>query len=197
MNETYTFDDIDTVVWNCLQGSENSQDYLSYAQTMMGFKAHQKEALKLAQKYWEGAESPAFFPKALAAVISIAQSGNTAAMAHLGRWYRLGTGVAIDLAISEHWYQKAADLKDGKGHNGLGRLCFTSDPNKAAAHFKMAVEMGEFTGYSHLADLDRDNELEHLKNALQTGEAYDEYSYGQYLIRNAKPTKKKKAICTG
>ena len=193
MNETYTFDDIDTVVWNCLQGSENSQDYLSYTQTMLGFKAHQKEALKLAQKYWEGAESAAFFPKALAAVIAIAESGNTAAMAHLGRWYRLGTGVAIDLAISEHWYQKAADLKDGKGHNGLGRLCFTSNPNKAAAHFKMAIEMGEFTGYSHLADLDRDNELEHLKNALQTGEAYDEYSYGQYLIRQAKNDEEKES----
>ena len=41
MNETYTFDDIDTVVWNCLQGSENSYDYLSYTQTMLGFKAHQ------------------------------------------------------------------------------------------------------------------------------------------------------------
>ena len=186
MNETYTFDDIDTVVWNCLQGSENAQDYLSYTQTMMGFKAHQKEALQLAQKYWEGPESPALFPKALAAVTAIAESGNTAAMVHLGRWYRLGTGVPIDLDFAEQWYQKAADLKDGKGHNGLGRLCFKSHPNRAAAHFKMAIQMGELTGYSHLADLDRANQLEHLQNALQTGEAYEEYSYGQYKIRHAK-----------
>ncbi len=193
MNETYTFDDIDTVVWNCLQGSENAQDYLSYTQTMVGFKAHQKEALQLAQKYWEGPESPAFFPKALAAVTAIAESGNTAAMAHLGRWYRLGTGVPIDLELAEKWYQKAADLNDGKGHNGLGRLCFKSHPNRAAAHFKMAIEMGELTGYSHLADLDRANELEHLKNALQTGDAYDEYSYGQYMVRHAKTDEEKES----
>ena len=37
MNETYTFEDIDTVVWNCLQGSENAHDYLAYVKTMLGF----------------------------------------------------------------------------------------------------------------------------------------------------------------
>jgi hypothetical protein len=186
MNDTYTFDEIDTVVWNCLQGSQNSQDYLSYVQTMMSFKAHQKEALKLARQYWQAPESEAYFPKALAAVTAIAESGNTTAMAHLGRWYRLGFGVPTDLALSEKWYQKAADLNDGKGHNGLGRLCWKSNPNKAAAHFYMAIDMGELSGYSHLADLDRKNELSHLQNALQTGEAYADYAYGHYLYRNAK-----------
>ena len=153
---------------------------------MMGFKAHQKEALKLARQYWGTPNTEAFFPKALATVTAIADSGNTAAMVHLGRWYRNGNGVEIDLNLSEKWYQKAADLNDGKGHNGLGRLCAKTNPNKAAAHFYMAIEMGEFTGYSHLAQLDRKNELEHLKNALQTGEAFEDYSYGQYLIDNAK-----------
>jgi TPR repeat protein len=186
MNDTYTFDEIDTVVWNCLQGSQNSQDYLSYVKTMMSFKAHQKEALKLARQYWQAPESEAYFPKALAAVTNIAESGNTTAMAHLGRWYRLGFGVPTDLALSEKWYQKAADLNDGKGHNGLGRLCWKSNPNKAAAHFYMAIDMGELSGYSHLADLDRKNELSHLQNALQTGEAYADYAYGHYLYRNAK-----------
>ena len=186
MNDTYTFDEIDTVVWNCLQGSQNSQDYLSYVKTMMSFKAHQKEALKLARQYWQAPESEAYFPKALAAVTAIADSGNTTAMAHLGRWYRLGFGVPTDLALSEKWYQKAADLNDGKGHNGLGRLCWKSNPNKAAAHFYMAIDMGELSGYSHLADLDRKNELSHLQNALQTGDAYADYAYGHYLYRNAK-----------
>ena len=186
MNDTYTFDEIDTVVWNCLQGSQNSQDYLSYVKTMMSFKAHQKEALKLARQYWQAPESEAYFPKALAAVTNIAESGNTTAMAHLGRWYRLGFGVPTDLALSEKWYQKAADLNDGKGHNGLGRLCWKSNPNKAAAHFYMAIDMGELSGYSHLADLDRKNELSHLQNALQTGDAYADYAYGHYLYRNAK-----------
>jgi len=193
MNETYTFEDIDTVVWNCLQGSENSQDYLTYVKTMMGYKAHQKEALKLARQYWGTPNTEAFFPKALATVTAIADSGNTAAMVHLGRWYRNGNGVEIDLNLSEKWYQKAADLNDGKGHNGLGRLCAKTNPNKAAAHFYMAIEMGEFTGYSHLAQLDRKNELEHLKNALQTGEAFEDYSYGQYLIDNAKTDEEKES----
>jgi TPR repeat protein len=57
----------------------------------------------------------------------------------------------------------------------------------------MAIEMGEFTGYSHLAQLDRKNELEHLKNALQTGEAFEDYSYGQYLIDNAKTDEEKES----
>jgi ABC-type transport system involved in cytochrome bd biosynthesis fused ATPase/permease subunit len=100
MNETYTFEDIDTVVWNCLQGSENAQDYLSYVKTMMGYKGHQKEALILARKFWGAPETEAYFPKALATVTAIADSGNTAAMAHLGRWYRHGTGVDIDLDIA-------------------------------------------------------------------------------------------------
>jgi TPR repeat protein len=191
MNETYTFEGIDTVVWNCLQGSENAQDYLSYVKTMMGYKGHQKEALILARKFWDAPETEAYFPKALATVTAIADSGNTAAMAHLGRWYRHGTGVDIDLDIAEKWYQKAADLKDGKGHNGLGRLCFKSNPTQAEAHFYKAVELGEFTGYSHLADLDRKNELQHRQNALQTGEAYEDYSYGNYLIRNAQTDEEK------
>jgi TPR repeat protein len=158
---------------------------------MMGYKGHQKEALMLARKYWGTPETEAYFPKALATVTSIAESGNTAAMAHLGRWYRHGTGVDIDLSIAEKWYQKAADLKDGKGHNGLGRLCFNSNPAQAEAHFYKAVELGELTGYSHLADLDRKNELAHRQNALQTGEAFEHYSYGQYLIRNAQTDEEK------
>jgi TPR repeat protein len=101
MNETYTFEDIDTVVWNCLQGSENSHDYLTYVKTMMGYKAHQKEALKLARQYWGTPNTEAFFPKALATVTAIADSGNTAAMVHLGRWYRNGNGLEIDLSLSE------------------------------------------------------------------------------------------------
>ena len=191
MNETYTFEDIDTVVWNCLQGSENAQDYLSYVRTMMGFKAHQKEALALARQYWKAPESEAYFPKAVATLTAIANSGNTSAMAHLGRWYRLGSGVPINLELSEKWYQKAADLNDGKGHTGLGRLCWKSNPNKAAAHFYMAIEMGELTGYSHLADLDVQNELDHLQNALQTGEAYADYAYGHYLYRQAQTDEEK------
>ena len=191
MNETYTFEEIDTVVWNCLQGSENSQDYVSYVKTMMGYKGHQKEALMLARKYWGTPDTEAYFPKALATVTAIAESGNTAAMAHLGRWYRHGTGVDIDLSIAEKWYQKAADLNDGKGHNGLGRLCFKSNPAQAEAHFYKAVELGELTGYSHLADLDRKNELAHRQNALQTGEAFEHYSYGQYLIKNAQTDEEK------
>jgi len=186
MNETYTFEDIDTVVWNCLQGSENAQDYLSYVRTMMGFKAHQKEALMLARKYWKAPESEAFFPKAVAAVTAIAESGNTAAMAHLGRWYRLGSGVPTDLELAEQWYQKAADLNDGKGHTGLGRLSWKSNPKKASEHFYRAVEMGELAGYSHLADLDPKYEFDHLKNALQAGDAYADYAYGHYLYRHAK-----------
>ena len=110
---------------------------------------------------------------------------------HLGRWYRLGSGVPIDLELSEQWYQKAVDLNDGKGHTGLGRLCWKSNPNKAAAHFKMAVSMGELNAYSHLADLDRANELEHLLNALQTNEAYADYAYGHYLIRESKSEEEK------
>ena len=191
MNETYTFEDIDTVVWNCLQGSQNANDYLAYVKTMLGFKAHQKEALKLARQHWDNPNSEAFFPKALETVTNIANSGNTAAMAHLGRWYRLGSGVPIDLELSEQWYQKAVDLNDGKGHTGLGRLCWKSNPNKAAAHFKMAVSMGELNAYSHLADLDRANELEHLLNALQTNEAYADYAYGHYLIRESKTEEEK------
>ena len=191
MNETYTFEDIDAVVWNCLQGSQNAQDYLSYVKTMMGFKAHQKEALKLAKQYWKAPASEAFFPKALATVTTIAESGNTAAMAHLGRWYRLGSGVPINLELSEKWYQQAADRNDGKGHTGLGRLCWKSNPNKAAAHFYMAIDMGELSGYSHLADLDHKNELEHLKNALQSGESYADYAYGHYLQRHAKTDEEK------
>ena len=191
MNDTYTFEDIDTVVWNCLQGSENSQDYLSYVRTMMGFKAHQKDALKLAKQYWKAPASEAFFPKALDTLTAIAESGNTAAMVHLGRWYRLGSGVPINLELAEKWYQKAADLNDGKGHTGLGRLCWKSNPNKAAAHFYTAINMGELNGYSHLADLDRKNEFEHLKNALQTGEAYADYAYGHYIYRHAKNEEEK------
>ncbi len=191
MHDTYTFEDIDTLVWNCLQGSQNAQDYLSYVRTLMGFKAHQKEALQLARQYWKAPESEAYFPKALAAVTAIAEEGNTAAMAHLGRWYRLGSGVPIDLELSEKWYQKAADLNDGKGHTGLGRLCWKSNPNKAAAHFYMAIDMGELNGYCHLADLDQKNELEHLQNALQTGEAYADYAYGHYLYRHAKTEEEK------
>jgi hypothetical protein len=55
----------------------------------------------------------------------------------------------------------------------------------------MAIEMGELSGYTHLADLDHKNELAHLKNALQAGDAYAEYAYGHYLQRHAKTDEEK------
>ncbi len=45
MNDTYTFEDIDTLVWNCLQGSQNAHDYLAYVKTMMELKRIKKKRL--------------------------------------------------------------------------------------------------------------------------------------------------------
>jgi len=191
MNDTYTFEDIDTVVWNCLQGSQNANDYLAYVKTMMGFKAHQKEALKLARQYWDNPKSEAFFNKALETVTNIANSGNSAAMAHLGRWYRLGTrGHSGSLRV---WILMI------NNYNDVAQFRLLVEHGKVAPGLRTRLSLigctdhseGELNAYSHLADLDRANELEHLLNALQTNEAYADYAYGHYLIRESKTEEEK------
>ena len=74
----------------------------------------------------------------------LAEQGNADAAFNLGQAYRLGRGVAVDLAAARSWLEKAARANHLDAQATLGLLLFDSGSREAALQWlKRAAERGE------------------------------------------------------
>ena len=165
--------DIDQIVWSIIKDSNNADDYLDYLRHTQDRKAGQEEAFEAALRCWGGPEAPRLFGKAVEALESLAHDGNTCAMFHLGRWYRLGYGVAVDSARGIGWYERGVKAGSSKCMINLARSMATSDPQAAANLYERAVvELGDMSAHCYWADIDKDNHDSHIELAASHGDAY-------------------------
>jgi cell division septation protein DedD len=84
------------------------------------------------------------YPAAVSIWRPLAEHGDADAQFNLGQAYRLGRGVATDLAVARGWFEKSA----GQGHldaeTTLGLLLFQNGDQAAALKWlKLAAEAGE------------------------------------------------------
>jgi len=74
----------------------------------------------------------------------LAEKGDADAAFNLGQAYRLGRGVAVDLAASQKWLERAARANHLDAQTTLGLLLFDSGSRDAALQWlKRAAERGE------------------------------------------------------
>ena len=105
METIQTDQDVDQLVWSLIQDSRNPHDFLNYVRHGEDRDAGHDAALDRAQALWPTqANAPSLFPQVFAAMEALAEDGNTTAMFHLGRWYRLGFGVAVCSETGLRWY---------------------------------------------------------------------------------------------
>ena len=86
----------------------------------------------------------AHYSEAVAIWRPLAEAGNADAAFNLGQAYRLGRGVAIDLATAQKWLGKAAAAGHLDAQTTLGLLLFDSGSRDVAMQWlKKAAERGE------------------------------------------------------
>ena len=104
METIQTDQDVDQLVWSIIQESRNPHDFLNYVRHAEDRDAGHDAALDRAQALWPAQEdAPSLFPQVMAAMEALAGDGNTTAMFHLGRWHRLGYGVAVCSTPDHRW----------------------------------------------------------------------------------------------
>jgi hypothetical protein len=195
METIQTDQDVDQLVWSIIQESRNPHDFLNYVRHAEDRDAGHDAALDRAQALWPTpADAPSFFPQVIAAMEALAEDGNTTAMFHLGRWYRLGFGVAVCSETGLRWYERGAQAGDARCLLNIARHTAQSNPAEAAILFQRCVEMGHSAAHSYWADLDMDHHVQHLYKGTAGGSAFSIYCYGHYLVTKGTPAQRTEGL---
>lgn len=89
---------------------------------------------------WQRAD----YAQAVAIWTPLATNGDADAQFNLGQAYRLGRGVAINLAVAKDWFEKSADQGHLDAQTTLGLLLFQGgDPAEGLKWLKKAALQGE------------------------------------------------------
>lgn len=185
MNHVSSDQELDLIVWSCIKDSLNALDFLDYLRHTFNRPAQQEEAFQAASKLWANKNEPRHFNKAVNALEEMAQGGNEFAMFHLGRWYRLGYGVAIDLKKGFEWYRKGAQTGSSRCLINVARCTVKEDVNAAVSMFKeAAVRLGDLSAHCFWADFDKENYDQHMQIASSSGDAFSMYCLAHVRLKN-------------
>jgi TPR repeat protein len=185
METIQTDQEVDQFIWSFISESRNPQDFVAFCQHAVGRDAGHELALQNAERYWYELESPALFPQAVAALEALANEGNTSAMFHLGRWYRMGIGVTTSSETGLNWYRRGMDLGDLRCQVNIARYTALSDTLAATRLYQQAIDLGYDIAHCFWADIDKNNKEEHLRLAAQSGDAFAMYCYGYHLVADS------------
>jgi TPR repeat protein len=187
MYEVTSDQELDQLVWSCIEDSCNPHDYLDYLRHTLNRPAQQEAAYERAACFWSEQDVPRFFPKAVQALEELAQEGNEFAMFHLGRWYRLGYGVDVDSDRGMDWYRKGADVGSSRCLINLARYTAHKDPEKGIQMFRRAAEeMGDLTAHCFWADEDKTNYGYHLEVGASSGNSFAMYCHAYERLKHLK-----------
>jgi len=187
MYEVTSDQELDQLVWYFIEDSCNPHDYLDYIRHTHSRPAEQEFAYQLADSYWSEQNAPRQFGKAVAALEELAAQGNEFAMFHLGRWYRLGYGVAVDTERGLSWYRQGAEAGSSRCLITVGRHTAKQDPQLAIELFKKAAEeMGDLSAHCFWADEDKAHYDYHLELGATSGDAYAMYSLAYHRLKQVK-----------
>ena len=187
MYEVTSDQELDQLVWSLIEDSHNPHDYLDYIRHTFSRPANQELAYERAASYWSDQDAPRLFGKAVEALKVLAEEGNEFAMFHLGRWYRLGFGVTVDLNLGLSWYRRGAEAGSSRCLINLGRHTAKENSPLAIQMFKRAAEeMGDLSAHCFWADEDRTNFDHHLELGASSGDPYAMYALAYYRLKAAK-----------
>jgi len=115
--------EIDDIIWSEIESSPSSSDFVCYLVHRLSKARHRDAALARSASADESeSAAPVGYPRAVERIRLLAESGNAAAMFHMGKISALGIATAQDLAAARFWYEKAIDHGEMRAHCNMGWL---------------------------------------------------------------------------
>lgn len=185
--------DIDQIVWSCIQDSDSPFDYLDFIRHCLNRPSEQERAFERALGCWDNKQAERQANAALEKLQSLAQVGSIQAMFHLGRWYRLGYFVEKNSEAGLDWYRKGAELGCTRCMINLGRYAADSDTGEAAKIYQRAVEAGDLSAHTFWAQIDPDKTAFHLETGASSTDAFSLFTWGLHLLKMAGDDEEKAA----
>ena len=186
MSDIHSDQDVDDLVWSKIQGSFNPDDFLDFIRHAANRPAEHELAFTNAELHWENKQALRLFSQAVQALEQLAEEDNTTAIYHLGRWFRLGYGVEVDLATGVAWYQKGADLGCSRSLINLARYTANQDVESAVAMFKTAAETyGDLAAHCYWAEHDKPRYEEHLRLGGDSSDPFAQYCWAFHRAKVA------------
>jgi TPR repeat protein len=117
------FDDriIDDMIWSEISLSSSAGDFASY----LVHRPQHARYIDAARARYERIDhrldtAPVCYARAIERIRLLAESGDAAAMFHLGKIHSIGIAVEQDFSVAEMWYLRAIDLAEIRAHCNLG-----------------------------------------------------------------------------
>ncbi len=139
---------IDDMVWEQIRQSDSAADFASYMVHRPQPARYMNEAKARYESIDMGPDSdPKFYPRAIAQIESLAESGDAGAMFHMGKIHSIGIAVPQDFLAAERWYLRAVELGEVRAHCNLGWLYqsglgLPEDKARAFELLSFGAEMG-------------------------------------------------------
>lgn len=115
--------EIDEIIWSEIESSPSRGDFVCYLVHRLSRARYREEAQARSETMDDDEIAvPIGYPRAVMRIQALAESGNAAAMFHMGKIHALGIGIVQDLVSAKAWYEKAIELGEIRAHCNLGWL---------------------------------------------------------------------------
>lgn len=185
MSEVLSEQDLNTIVWDEIKNSQNSDDFIGFIKHAKGSEADFETAYDLAEKYWNAPKSESQFNRAVSKLEARASAGCTTSMLHLGIWHRLGYGVPVDSDKGLAWYKAGMELMDARCFMAYAMGISSTDPDTAKHLYKRSSELGHKLAHAYWADIDKENYMQHLAESSKSNDPLALYLYALELVKRA------------
>lgn len=194
------FDDtvIETTIWNCIQGSQNPDDFKTYLEHRPANAAHVEDAELRIQKLNGASEHPpSKFSEAVSCIEKLAVAGDAVAQFHMGKFYDSGRGVVANAVAAVHWYEMAAASGEIRAAHNLAILKLAGqgtpkDVEGAVSLMERGIAAGESLSAEVLGrhfcqdePLDFDRAVHFLRTAYELGSLSAGERLGRLLYSEA------------
>ncbi|MCM1512526.1 MAG: sel1 repeat family protein [Oxalobacter formigenes] len=127
---------IDTLIWEAICQSPSRGDYICYLVHAPAGAKHREKAKQRLETLNAEDSAPKHYPQAIAAIRKHAETGDAAALFHMGKIHALGIAVRRDPIKAAAWYEKAMAAGEPRAFANLGWFCQSGmgvkkDPAKA------------------------------------------------------------------
>ncbi len=121
MQDQYSDDEIDTLIWSEIESSESKGDFICYViQAPLRAKFLEKAKQQIDAKSSSDLLAPIKYFGAIKRIEGLAQKNNPVASFHMGKIHALGIAVPQNLPEGIRWYEKAIALGELRAHANLG-----------------------------------------------------------------------------
>jgi TPR repeat protein len=175
---------IDQLLIDLLKPSRHAADHLALVQHIYNRPGPHMALLQRSERDRHRRSSTPMWLRAVRLLIERAEEGDGLAMFHLGRWNRLGIGMAEDPEQARQWYELGAE----NGHSGcmlhFARMIAEQQPEQARQWLQQAQALGDPASHAFWAHIFADQAQDHLEHGVSLGDPFAMLLMGERLLKN-------------